>query len=396
MQRYARIACLSTSRADAGIYRPLLSALLADPRFDPTLIASHSCTKADLPPVPILTTPIGQLGDYPVAVARATGDAVGKFAEALMQIRPDLVFVLGDRTEMLAAALAATICTLPIAHLHGGDTTRGAYDDACRHAISKLAHIHFPALTEHGRVLQALGESPDCIHVVGALALDELARFDAEAIEVCSAAVSLDLRKPTLLVVFHPETISNVPVCAQIEPLVRAIAATRMQVLWIDPNADVGHGEVNRAISALAETRGEIVRLNSVSQNRFWSCLVHCRALIGNSSAGIIEAASLRRPVVNIGCRQEGRVRAGNVLDVGYNADDIAQAVVRATSDEFRASLEGVINPYGDGRAAGRILEALANLPDRLTLLRKPDATRQLMNRPAPQTECSSTGEACS
>lgn len=384
MHRYSRIACLSTSRADVGIYRPLLSALLADPRFDPTLIASHACAQADLPRVPILATPINQLGDYPVAVAQATGDAVGKFAETLMQIMPDLVFVLGDRTEMLAAALAATICTLPIAHLHGGDTTRGAYDDACRDAISKLAHVHFPALTEHGRVLQALGESPDRIHVVGALALDELARFHVEPIEVCSAAVILDLRKPTLLVAFHPETISDVPVESQVDALSRAIAASSMQVLWIDPNADVGHGEVNRAMTALADTRTGIVRLKSVSQNRFWSCLVHCRALVGNSSAGIIEAASLRRPVVNIGCRQEGRVRAGNVLDVGYNADDIAQAIVRATSDEFCASLEGLINPYGDGHAAGRILEALANLPDRLTLLRKPDAARQFMNRPTP------------
>jgi len=372
MIRYTSITCLSTSRADAGIYRPLLSALAEDPRFDPTLITSHACTLADLHGVTVINTPINQLGDYPAAVAHATGAAVGKFAEALMQIRPDLVLVLGDRTEMLAAALAATICTIPIAHLHGGDTTRGAYDDACRHAISKLAHVHFPALIEHGRVLQALGESPDRIHVVGALAIDELARFRAESIDACSAAVGLDLRRPTLLVVLHPETISDLPVSSQIEALVRAISAAEMQVLWIDPNADVGHGEINSAINAFTESRRGFVRLKSVSQDRFWNCLTHCRALVGNSSAGIIEAASLKRATVNIGARQEGRVRVRNVIDVGFNADDIARGIQRAMSEEFRASLEGLVNPYGDGRTAERILSVLAELPDRMNLLRKP------------------------
>ena len=372
MNHYFRIACLSTSRADAGIYRPLLFALDADPRFNASFIASHPCSLTDLPGVNAVNTPINQFGDFPVAVARATGSAVGKFAEALMQINPDLVFVLGDRTEMLAAALGATICSLPIAHLHGGDTTRGAYDDACRHAISKLAHVHFPALSEHGRVLQAIGEPFDRIHVVGALALEELARFQAEPIEACSAEVGLDLNSPTLLVVFHPETISELPVSSQVESLVRAIAATDMQVLWIDPNADVGHGEIIRALSSLAESRRGFVRLKSVSQDRFWNCLVHCRALVGNSSAGIIEAASLKRAVVNIGCRQEGRVRARNVIDVGFNADEIAEAIQRATSEEFRTSLDGLVNPYGDGLAAERILTVLAKLPDRMTLLRKP------------------------
>ncbi len=369
---YTRIACLSTSRADAGIYRPLLSALAADTRFDPTLISSHACTHADLPPIPVVYTPISQLGDFPVAVANATGSAVGKFVEALMQIKPDLVFVLGDRTEMLAAALGATICTLPIAHLHGGDTTRGAYDDACRHAISKLAHVHFPALVGHGDLIRALGESRDRIHVVGALAIDELARSRAETIEACSAAAGIDLRRPTLLVVFHPETISDMPVGSQIQALVQALTESGMQVLWLDPNADVGHGEINGVMNDLTESRNGVVRLKSISQDRFWNCLVHCRALVGNSSAGIIEAASLKKAVVNIGRRQEGRIRARNVIDVGFNANEIAQAIQRASSDEFHASLDGLVNPYGDGRAAERILSVLAKLPDRMALLRKP------------------------
>lgn len=372
MGHYTRIACLSTSRADAGIYRPLLSALLDDPRFDPTLITIQQGMIADFPRFPVLRIPIEQLGDYPVAISHAAGAATGKFAEALMQIRPDLVFVLGDRTEMLAATLAATICTIPIAHLHGGDSTRGAYDDACRHAISKLAHVHFPALPQHGDILRSLGETTDRIHVVGALAIDELAHFRPESVDACSAMAGVDLRRPTLLIVFHPETISATPVTTQANCLARALAATDMQVLWIDPNADVGHGAIQAALSELTRNGRAIKRLRSVAQDQFWNCLTHCRAMVGNSSAGIIEAASLKCPVVNIGDRQLGRVRGRNVIDVEFDADKIVEAIGHATSDGFRTSLGDLTNPYGDGRAAERILRVLSNLPDRTTLLRKP------------------------
>jgi len=371
MNQYMRIACISTSRADVGIYRPLLRALTADSRFDPILLCSHSEAPGDISNLRVVCTTVDQRGDNPADVAHATGTAVGKFAELLIQIKPDLVFVLGDRTEMLAATLAATICTIPIAHLHGGDTTRGAYDDACRHAITKLSHVHFPALTEHGDALRALGESPDRIHLSGALAIDALARFRAESIEACSAAIGTDLRRPTLMAVFHPETISDVPVEVQIECLIWAISASEMQVLWMDPNADVGHGSIQHAIAAFAQ-QYPVIRLKSAPQDRFWSYLTYCRALVGNSSAGIIEAASLKRPVVNVGQRQEGRVRARNVIDVGFNEEDIVKALRRATSDEFHASLADLTNPYGNGRAAERIVSVLSQLPDRMTLLRKP------------------------
>lgn len=371
MVRYSRIACLSTSRADAGIYRPLLRALGGDPRFDPVLITSQGNAPSTSPDCRVIRTTLHQLGDDPIAVAQATGSAVGKFTELLMQIRPDLVFVLGDRTEVLAAALGATICGFPIAHLHGGDTTRGAYDDACRHAITKLAHVHFPALHEHGEVIHSLGESRDRIHVVGALAVDEMTRFRAESIEVCSAEIGLDLRKPTLLAIYHPETISDVPAASQIDCVLGVIAEVDMQVIWIEPNADVGHGLIRRAVEAFFPRSG-MVRLRSISQSQFWSCLAHCRALVGNSSAGIIEAASLKRPVVNVGKRQEGRVRPRNVIDVGFSADEIAQAIRQAASEEFHSSLGDLTNPYGDGHTAERILAVLELLPDRMTLLRKP------------------------
>lgn len=371
MNQYLRIACISTSRADAGIYRPLLRALEIDSRFEPLLLCSHDNPTVDAFNFRVVRTALNQRGDNPLDVAHATGSAVGKFAELLIQIKPDLVFVLGDRTEMLAATLAATICTIPIAHLHGGDTTRGAYDDACRHAITKLSHVHFPALKEHADALRALGESPDRIHLSGALAIDALARFRPDSIEVCSAAIGIDLRRPTLMAVFHPGTISDVPLEAQIECLIRAISASEMQVLWMDPNADVGHGSIQHAIAAFAQQR-PVIRMTSAPQDQFWSCLFHCRALVGNSSAGIIEAASLKRPAVNVGHRQEGRVRARNVIDAGFNAEEIVKAIRRAASDEFHASLSNLTNPYGDGRAAERIVSVLSQLPDRMTLLRKP------------------------
>jgi len=373
MARYRRIACLSTSRADAGIYRPLLRALARDEQFEPWVLASHNPHSfSDLHRVQTITVGCVEAGDGASAVAAATGSAVGAFAEALTKSQPDLVFVLGDRTEMLAAALAATICTLPIAHLHGGDATLGAYDDVCRHSITKLAHCHFPATTGHARVIHALGEAPDRIHTVGALAIDELTQFRPEPVTECSAAVGLNLALPTILVAFHPETVSDLPVSGQIKRLIEALHAWDGQILWFEPNADVGHAEIRSAVSAFAKLRRDLARVTSISQARFWSCLTHCRAMVGNSSAGLIEAASLRRPVVNVGCRQEGRIRPANVIDAEFDAAKIAAAIERATSDAFTASLRNMVNPYGDGNAAPRILAALAGLPDRMGLLRKP------------------------
>lgn len=373
MTQYQRIACISTSRADAGIYRPLLRALATDSRFEPIVISSgEAAALQGLSGIQVLQLAHARSTDDAAGVAAASARTLESVAKALLDARADLAFVLGDRTEMLAAALAATICTVPIAHLHGGDTTRGAYDDACRHAITKLAHVHFPALDDHARVLRALGEAEERIHVVGALAVDELTRFRAEPVAETSAAIGLDLTRPTLVVIVHPETLSDMDANAQIDCVIKALADWKGQIVWIGPNADVGHGAIRRAMSSVANQSDAVVCRESLDPSRFWNCLTHCRALVGNSSAGLLEAASLCRPVVNIGRRQEGRVRGANVIDVDFDSAKIVAAIHRATSQAFTHSLDTMTNPYGAGDAAQRIIAALSGLPERLTLLRKP------------------------
>ena len=365
-----RIACLSTSRADAGIYRPLLRALAADGRFEPILLAGGTHTidafgktiddLSDLTGVRIEPVAHHSPGDDPVSVARSAGAAVGAFAAALARVRPDRVIVLGDRAEMLAAALAATLGGFPIAHLHGGDTTEGAYDDACRHAITQLADLHFPALPQHAAKIAAMGRERANIHVAGALALDDLREFRPESVTELSAAVGLDFSAPTLVVAFHPETRGDLPAAAQIDAVLAVLRPVDAGLLLIGPNADVGHDAVRTALAAFAGSRPRAVLVANLPRHRYWSALAHTAALVGNSSAGLLEAPSFKLPVVNIGRRQQGRVRAANVIDVDFSADAIRAALAKALSPEFRAGLADLKNPYGDGHAAQRIINVLA------------------------------------
>jgi len=313
-------------------------------------------------------------GDTPARVAASAGRAVAGFGSALAAAPVDLLFVLGDRTEMLAAALAATIHGVPLAHLHGGDRTLGAYDDACRAALTKLSHVHFAALPEHARRIEAMGEDPGRVFTVGALALDDLRRFRPLSPRSLGRALGVEWRPPVLLVVFHPETRSERPAGEQVAELAAALAGVEARCVVVGPNADVGHAAIRAAWRRFAAGRaGTAVLAAALDRRRFWSCCVHAQALVGNSSAGLLEAASFRLPVVNIGERQAGRVRPANVIDAPMERGAIAAAIRQALSERFRRGLRGLVNPYGRGDAARRIIAALRRLPERRVLLRKAD-----------------------
>ncbi|HKQ50185.1 MAG TPA: UDP-N-acetylglucosamine 2-epimerase [Phycisphaerae bacterium] len=375
------IAVITTSRADAGIYRPLLSALTNE--FHGQTIglvggnhqsAEFGSTSGHLPQhARLQLVPVEHFvpGESPADVARTAGQAVIAFSSAIDKHQPDLVFVLGDRTEMLAAALAALIHKVPIAHLHGGDATLGAYDEQCRHAITKLSHLHFPALPEHARQIEAMGEEPWRIHVVGALALDAMRTFKPLPADALSSRLGLDVTQPTVVVAFHPETLSPVPPDQQINELLVAFDKLDINLLMIGPNADVGHAAFQTRLRHFAAARPRRACTPSLSQDEFWTCLSHAVALVGNSSAGLLEAASFRLPVVNIGDRQRGRIFPKNVIHTETNAKGIERAIAKVISPAFRSTLADLVNPYGDGRAAERILDVLKTLPDRHPLLQK-------------------------
>ncbi|MFH1419006.1 MAG: UDP-N-acetylglucosamine 2-epimerase [Planctomycetota bacterium] len=381
-----RVGCITTSRADAGIYHPLLAALTAEPAWEVMCLAGGTHLSSDFghtieafSDMPQLTTvPVDHLipGDGPVEVATTAGRAVEQYSHALAVDRPDLVFVLGDRTEMLAATLAALIHAIPIAHLHGGDVTEGAYDNQCRHAISKLSHVHFAALPEHAERITGMGEESWRVHIVGGLALDVLRNFKPSSVSELSTAVGLDFSRPTVVVVFHPETLHPWPAARQVDELLLGLHALDANLLLIGPNADVGHHAIREALQRFAASRENACLVSSLSQHRYWSCLTHAAVLVGNSSSGIIEAAGFSLPVVNVGDRQTGRLRPANVLDAAMDRGEIAAALHTAVEPAFREGLRGLANPYGDGHAADRIIAALHILPDREKLLHKRWPTR--------------------
>lgn len=376
-----RIGCISTSRADAGIYQPLLEALSADSSRRVFFLAGGTHLSSafgdtlkdlSLPSrVEIVLVDHFTAGDSPRDVAATCGRAVTAFAEALARCELDLVFVLGDRTEMLAATLAAMIATVPIAHLHGGDLTQGAYDDVCRHAITKLSHVHFPALEEHADRIRAMSEESWRVHTVGALAIDRLKAFKPLSIAELSSGVGMDFSHPTYVVVFHPQTLAETTAEQQVEELTAALRNVDANLLIMGGNADVGHQAISDALAELTRAHPKAKLIKSLPQELFWSCLSQCRVLIGNSSTALLEAPSLRLPAVNIGDRQAGRVRAANVVDTPCERNAITVAIQRAASPAFHESLVNIVNPYGDGHAAERILRVLKELPNRATLLRK-------------------------
>ncbi len=376
-----RIGVVSTGRADAGIYRPLLTALAGTGLYDVLCFAGGTHLEsefgrtlddlADLQGVELIAVQHFVPGDEPAQVAATAGRAVEAFSQAFARASPDLVFVLGDRTEMLAAALAALIHRIPIAHLHGGETTEGAYDNQCRHAITKLAHLHFPAIQPCAERIVSMGEAPWRVRTVGALALDALCVFRPQPRSDLLAGLGLDPSMPMIVVAYHPETLAAEPPAKQIAELLAAIEPLDAGFLLIRPNADVGHRAVAEAVDFFAVSRPRAVVVRSLSQATYWSCLSHAQLLVGNSSAGILEAASFRLPVVNVGDRQRGRCRASNVLDVRCRRENIRDGVRKAVDPTFRQSLQSLANPYGDGHAAERILAALRELPSRQDLLTK-------------------------
>ncbi|MCB9855398.1 MAG: UDP-N-acetylglucosamine 2-epimerase (hydrolyzing) [Phycisphaerales bacterium] len=367
-----RVACISTSRADSGIYRSLWHALIAG-GYETTCLAggTHLSSRAgatinELRAIDGLrVVPVAHAtGDGTAAgVASAAGEAMGAFARAIDAVRPELVFVLGDRLEMLAAAMSATAARVPIAHLHGGERTAGAYDDQCRDAMSMLSALHFAAMPAYASRIRSMGVDASRVFCVGALAIDAIQAHAPMSVVATSRAVGLDLSRPTLLVLFHPETLGPLSADVQGRIVADALREVDKQVLVVGVNADVGSVAVGAALASVAELRDSAVHVASVPPEVFYSCMAHAWAMVGNSSSGMIEAASFDLPVVNIGNRQGGRIRPANVVDVAFEPAAIGEAIRRVTTPSFRAGLHGISNPYGDGLASARICSILRGEP---------------------------------
>ena len=299
--------------------------------------------------------------DSPLAVADSMAQVTSGLSHAFNSLSPDLIMVLGDRYEVLAAAQAALILGIPLAHLHGGETTEGAFDEAIRHAVTKMAHLHFVAADEYARRVAQLGEADDRIFNVGAPGLDHLARTPLATRRELESHLAIPLESPLLVVTYHPETLD---VHRGEDGLVALLEALDVfedaAVVFTGANADPGHdslfSRIARFVSQRPERRSVVA---SLGQARYLGLLQIADAVVGNSSSGMIEAPALRIPTVNIGDRQKGRLRASSVIDVAPVSTEIEDAIRRALDPAFVSGLPEVVSRYGIGDASKHIVEVL-------------------------------------
>jgi GDP/UDP-N,N'-diacetylbacillosamine 2-epimerase (hydrolysing) len=366
-----RICVVTGSRAEYGLLYWLLRELRADPFFElqlavtgmhlsPEFGLTWKLIEADGFPIDAKVE-ILLSSDSPAAVSKSMGLAMIGFADAFARLRPELLVVLGDRFEILSAVSAAAVARIPVAHLHGGETTEGAFDEGFRHAVTKMSHLHFASTEQHrGRIIQ-MGEAPEKAFNVGAIGLDALAGLELLDRERLQRALEFEFRERNMLVTFHPATLEDATAEAQFRELLLALDAyADAGIIFTKANADTDGRAINRLIDTYAAAHpGRVAAFASLGQLKYLSTFRCADVVLGNSSSGIIEAPSFGVPTVNVGNRQRGRTRAASVIDCAPTADAIGRALDQALSTDFRKEIEGMENPYGNGGTARRIIDVL-------------------------------------
>jgi UDP-hydrolysing UDP-N-acetyl-D-glucosamine 2-epimerase len=395
-QRVRKIGFVTTSRADYGhLYWPMRE-LLEEPSVELQVYALGS----HLSPEFGLTVDEIEKDGFPIAgriecllssdtdvgMAKTIGLAALGLADALGERRPDLLVLIADRYEMLAPASVALALRIPIVHIEGGEVSEGAIDEAVRNALTKMSHLHLtPTETSRRRVI-AMGEESWRVHRVGAPSLDHLYRRTIPSKEAVESKLGISLDRRTVLVLYHPVTLAR-DTTREADALYAALERLRDQIVFCFPNADAGSRKLITWARAFCRKHPSAHLFVSLDHLHYWGLLRQAGLLVGNSSSGIMETPSLAIPTVNVGLRQRGRERARNVLDAEADVGEISRAVETALGERFRASLEGMTNPYGDGQAAKRIRRILAEAPLGEKLLLKPAVPVPAFYEPGPAAD---------
>ncbi|MBT6045442.1 MAG: UDP-N-acetylglucosamine 2-epimerase (hydrolyzing) [Candidatus Scalindua sp.] len=367
-----KVAVITGTRAEYGLLFWVIKGIHETPELELQLIV----TGMHLSPEFGLTVREIEKGGFPivervemllssdteVAIATSMGLGMIGFANTYDRLKPDIVLVLGDRFEISAAVSAAVPFGIPVAHIHGGESTEGVMDELFRHAITKMSHIHFPSTQKYADRVVQMGERPENIFCFGAPGLDSIHSLQLLKKQELANELKLPVEKPWGIMTYHPVTYKNNSDINQFEVILDMVGKFS-EIYWIFtlPNADTGSRKIIEQIEAFVHNNSEIACLfNSLGQLRYLSLLKNASLMIGNSSSGIIEAPSFELPVVNIGDRQKGRIRAANVIDVPVcEQDEIEKAINKAVSKDFRDSITGLENPYGTGNASEKIVEIL-------------------------------------
>jgi GDP/UDP-N,N'-diacetylbacillosamine 2-epimerase (hydrolysing) len=302
--------------------------------------------------VPATTT-----SDTPVGTADAIGQGVFGCSKAFERLKPDLIVLLGDRFEIFAAATAALVSRLPVAHLHGGEKTIGAYDDAFRNSITKMSHLHFVAAQEYRKRVIQLGEHPSSVFVVGGLGVDAIESIKLLDKSDLESQLKLEFDKRSLLITFHPVTLENNTSSSHLSELLQSLSKLQdTTLIFTSPNMDNGGREILDVLNEFVSTHSNAYIFNSMGQLKYLSCMAQVDAVVGNSSSGIAEAPSFHKGTVNIGIRQEGRLMATSIINCEPNTESIDQAIRHLYTEEFQMALKSSKNPYGSGGASEEIV----------------------------------------
>lgn len=377
-----KVAVVTTARSDYGLLYPILiriketlelelqllvSGMHLSPEFGYTVEVIEEdgfeiCDRVEM----LLSS------DSPTGLAKSMGLGTIGFAQVYERIQPDILLVLGDRFETHCAVVASLPFKIPVAHIHGGESTEGLIDEPIRHSITKMSHIHFPATQFYAERIERMGEEKWRIFVSGAPGLDNVKRMQLLTIQEFKEKFGVDLSVPTLLVTYHPVTLEYENTQWHLENLFSALEEINLPVVFTYPNADTKGRLIITLINEFLKKYPKGVAKANLGQQGYLSMMKYAAAMVGNSSSGIIEAPSFELPTVNIGNRQRGRVRATSTIDVGYSKEEILAGIKKAISSEFKNSLNGLKNPYGEGNASEIIVNVLKSIEinDKLILKR--------------------------
>jgi GDP/UDP-N,N'-diacetylbacillosamine 2-epimerase (hydrolysing) len=301
--------------------------------------------------------------DTSVGIVKSMGLGLIGFADALDDLQPDLIVVLGDRFEIFAAVSAALVARIPVAHLHGGEATEGLIDEAIRHSITKMAHLHFVAAEPYRQRVIQLGEQPDRVFLVGGLGIDNIKRLQLLDRAALEASLDFKLGRKNLLITFHPVTLETATAVSQMEELLTALAVLKdTQLIFTLPNADTDGRALIKRVQTFVEQHHNARAYDSLGQLRYLSCIAQVDGVVGNSSSGLAEVPSFKKGTINIGDRQHGRLQAESVMNCEPTRDSIANALAQLYSVDFQTRLQKVTNPYGEGGASKAIVSTIKSV----------------------------------
>lgn len=370
-----KICVITGTRAEFGLLRPLIELIAKDKDLQLQLIATGMHLSPEFGYTLDEITAAGFVvnkkvecllsSDTSVGISKSIALAVSGFADALEELQPDLVVVLGDRTEILGAVIAAGMANIPIAHLHGGETTEGAYDEAIRHSITKFSHLHFTSTEVYRKRVIQLGEQPDTVFNVGAISLDSIKKLELLDREAFEKSIGFKLKKRNVLITYHPVTLEKEAPIETFENILTALDELGdTGLIFTHANSDKNGRIINKMIAEYVEVhKDKAVSFKSLGQLRYLSALQFVDFVIGNSSSGILEVPSFYIPTINIGDRQKGRICSDSIINSTNTLEDIRKSITFALNKEFREKIQQQKMLYGNGTAAEQILKVIKEHP---------------------------------